>query len=179
MYERLFELFPDDFFGGEPLTQEKRDREFLSSRAFAGMTKEKFEKLFPSPNLIASDAEYFRRKVTRSSFDVDEADISEDHQADRDSLVASIKLTILQIFTDFYNKSQNMRTFVDETKSPPEVKELSPDFTWQGLWDNVKGILPHSRDIDDNQKKRIFLNVADEMERDYLALSKTEETASE
>lgn len=173
MPERLFESFPDDLFGGEPLTQEKRDREFLSSRAFAGMTKEKFEKLFRSPNRIAADAEYFRRKATRSSFDVDEADISEDHQADRDSLVASIKLTILQIFTDFYNKSQKMRTFVDETKSPPEVKELSSDFTWEGIWNTLNSSLSFSRYIDDNQKKGIFLSIAEQMERDYFALKNT------
>lgn len=165
MPEKLFYSFTDDLFGGEPLTQEKRDREFLSSRAFAGMTKEKFEKLFPSPNRIASEAAHFQKKSAPLSFDFDE-------QVYREFLVASIKLTIYQIFTNFYNnKSQEMRTVVDKTKSPPEVKELSPDFTWQGLWDKVNVTLPPSRDIDDNQKKGIFLNVAVEMERDYLALS--------
>jgi hypothetical protein len=161
MSEKLFDSSPDDLSGGEPLNQEQRDREFLSSRAFAGMTKEKFEKLFRSPNLIASEAEYFRRKATPSSFDVDESDISEDEQADRESLVASIKNEIYRNFIGFFEKNKH-----DE--------KASPDFTWQGLWNTLNHLLPSSRYIDENQKKGIFLNVAEEMERDYLALSKTE-----
>ncbi len=166
MSEKLFDSSPDDLSGGEPLNQEQRDREFLSSRAFAGMTKEKFEKLFRSPNLIAADVEYFRIKATPSSFDVDESDSSKDEHVDREFLVASIKNEIYRNFKGFFEKNKH-----DEN--------ASPDFTWQGLWDALKDILPSSRYIDDNQKKGIFLNVAEQMERDYLALSKTEEILPE
>jgi hypothetical protein len=166
MSERLFDSFPDDLSGGEPLNQEQKDSEFLSAQAFAGMTKEKFEKLFRSPNRIAADVEYFRIKATPSSFDVDETDIFEDEHADRQSLVASIKNEIYRNFKGFFEQNKFN-------------ENASPDFTWQGLWNTLNHLLPSSRYIDENQKKGIFLNVAEEMERDFWALSKTEETASE
>lgn len=151
MSERLFDSSPDDLFGGEPLTQEQRDREFLSSPAFAGMTQADMRKFFANVSSLKADLPHFGKKD----------DISQDSSNEYRFWVTSIKVGIYQIFTNFY------ANYVFPKIEPPnKIIEPSPDFTWEQIWNMINSSVSCPQSCR-NQKKTIFLDVAQQLERDY------------